>query len=260
MGRHLAAVAILLCPSFGAAQHPWVDLPFPFEAEDIGLILKAGGPNHDELPRDGVSSCPVVPWVKWRDPVAPSAWQGLLSLVCVDSPGPFAPDRVDVPLAAGRYEGASVWHQWPEPLGEDQTVALRVGTWGRQTDVPLTLRGVELVATREHDEPLYSGTATGRATCAVTVKAWCPTAPHLRPQGVVGAHVTADAVWLRTEEEGQPRWQEHLEEPLRLLRAADGQEFMGARFTLAADAPNMLPAQHYPYPTYLELSLGDASG
>jgi len=259
MKGFMAALAVLCLASAVAAQEPRVALPVPFEADAIGLILHADGPLHDELPRDGVSTCRVTPWVKWRDPLVADGRAGLINLVCVDFPGPFAPDNVEVPLVPGRQEGQSVWHQYAEAFTDDQRITFRAATWWKQATVPLTLRGVQLVATREHDQPLYSGTATGRATCGVTVKAWCPTAPYLRPEGTIRAQIDGDAVYLKATEEGQLRWVDHREVPLRLLRGPDGEEYMGAQFTVAADNPNSLPEQSDGYATFLNFSLNGGS-
>jgi hypothetical protein len=200
-----------------------------------------------EIPRDGKSvygAQIVIAFAGSPPPgtTIPAAFE------LVDSIGAITPESHDVPATQNPVTWGGISYAQPAEAasGEDASVTAR-GTAGGKSDTDtLLLRGVELQATKEHQNELYSGTDTGKACCGVVVKAYCPANANLHPQGTITATVAPGlkGVYLKWVEDNVLHWSKQRTEPITTHQPPmppGGPSYSAAGFTVATDNPADLP-------------------
>jgi len=244
------ALALLLSGSWLTAQ----DTPPPQTTVTVdGITWQMPRPvpgTRSEIPRDGVTPAEARCRIAW------SGKAGLTQSLpvhfrIVDGPGQFEVPLHELVLAASpRIVDVTYTQPAGQASPEDTLVTAEAVAQQASARSALTLRGVQLAATKQHDRELYSGTGTRRACCAVFVKAFCPANGALRPQGKVTARVAdgQEGVFLKwfDAESQQMRWTKRHE---AVLSRDPRDNSVSTDFTVATDNAEDLPDRPIPEAT-----------
>ncbi|MBM3500640.1 MAG: hypothetical protein FJX74_18440 [Armatimonadetes bacterium] len=170
----------------------------------------------------------------------------------------MTPASLVVPVQANPILINTVGYTQPTtPTAQDLQLVGIAQCQGKTGEGSTWLRGVSLQIYKLGPEELYSGTQTGKACCAMYVKAWCPNgSQYCKPGGKILGTVAGEGVWLKWGEGGGWAWGKNREEPLSDGSIPTTPPLLNVRracFTVATDKPGGLP--HDPQTAYFDCQL-----